>query len=362
MPVVKGETVKAKSISNHTWNADLVYFDGPLVSLFKDDDDIDFLYIWVDCDSRKNRWMIIPVSRKDLQDYLTQNIALSQIAKNSKEIFFYDITAKLRRHNFIRTTVSRLPASYMPEADSLLYEEISTEAAKKLASDLPKTYEIGLDEELYLEELGIIPRLYQQLYSFHYGLEHLSRPAVKDTLENLMSKWTGGFSAVNLFTGLRSVMPSIHRSRITELRYNSPGHIQLSLLPAMAEKIESASRKIESPQSYEKFEQLYKDIRSFFRDSGISGFEDERGSKEEKLSPAHMEQLKSYIAQFIGLLGWTKYQDSFMAINAGPVAQMRALLAYYRRLRKLRKFVRMDKIQLGKSKIKSGTNNHSEQN
>lgn len=353
-PTIKGIKIKGNKISKHTWNADLIEFEGPLVSLFKNEEDMDILYVWLDCDEKHHKWCILPVSRANLQGYLTQNITLLKIFRDANEIIVYDSTLELRRINFIKVEPANFPEEYLPKENSYLYPEISTEAAKRLAADLPQEYFIGLDEELYFEELGIIPRLYQQLYSFHYGLEHLSRPAVREKLENLMDRWTGGFSAVNLFTGLRSVMPSIHRSRVTELRYNSPGHVKLSLLPEMAKRIENASDRIESPEDFENFETLYKDIKIFFKNTGISGFEEERSiTKESQLSDEELKQLKLYVNKFINMMHWQEHESQFTSIHAGALAQMRALLAYYRRLRQLRRFIRLNKINLGESNLNS---------
>lgn len=216
----------------------------------------------------------------------------------------------------------------------------------RLASEKAIEYTIKLDGELYLEDLAGIPKLYQQLYSFHYGLEHLGRAAVRSALVSLIEKWKGGFSAVNLFTGLRNVMPSIHRPRLENLKYASPGHIRMELLPTMSEQIRLAVNRINSGDNSSAAEELYKRIYRYFRTNKISGFEDERGSKEATLTSVQITELRQFVSEYILLLSWQNYEAQFTSLEIGPLPQLRALLAYYRRLRKLLTYQQYGLIEL----------------
>lgn len=346
MCLIEGTKIDGRTLPQFTWNADLVAYDGPLLSLFKSDDGGDYLFSWLDCDQSRHRWCIIPVGREVFRKYLTKQISLLQVLKESKAIVTFDSSASARRSRFVKTTWQKLPDVYLPAPDSYLTDEISTDAAKKLATDLPCDYAIALDGELYLEDLEGIPKLYQQLYSFHYGLEHLARHAVRDVIARHMRKFRGGFSVVNLFTGLRSVTPSIHRARLIELKYNSPGHIKLNMLPNMAQRITSATESIISDSDFEKSEVLYRTVYKFFRDAKLSGFDDERGESDAKLTPQQLQYVEKFIADFFNLMRWGNYQQNFVSLEVSPLSQLRVLLAYYRRLRRLREYIAQDKVKL----------------
>lgn len=346
MHPISGRKIDGRSLPQFTWNADLVAFDGPFLSLYKSEDGDDALFAWLDCDSKKNRWCILHIGRENLRAYLTRNATLLDLFKNSPSIVIFETGATSRKSNFVLTSFEKFPADYVPSQDSYLLPEISTEAAKQLANDLPTNYSIGLDGELYLEDLEKIPKLYQQLYSFHYGLEHLTRTAVRSTLARIMARWRGGFSAVNLFTGLRSVTPSIHRARLMELKYNSPGHIKLNLLPNMALRIKAAAARLESYENFQSAEELYKSIYKYFKEQNISGLEDERSTQEIELTPNQQQRLDEFITNFFKIMAWDGYRSNFQSLEISPISQLRVLLAYYRRLRKLRNYIVADKVEL----------------
>ncbi len=49
---------------------DLFYFEGALLSLFKNDNDDNYLYYWFDVDENYNRWLIFRLSKSDLKSYI----------------------------------------------------------------------------------------------------------------------------------------------------------------------------------------------------------------------------------------------------------------------------------------------------
>lgn len=345
MPILSGKKLNASDLPKYTWNADLISFDGPLLSLFKQSDGLDALFAWLDCDNTRNRWCVIPVTRSELWDYLTGKISLRALILKLPTIYVFNTGAKASRRAF--TEIDKLPDFYLPDSDSFLTAEISTTAAKKLTDEAAQEETLILvGEEIYLEDLEGIPKLYQQLYSFHYGMEHLARPAVRNTVQQLMSEWRGGIGAVNLFSGLKSVTPSIHRARVVELRYNSPGVIKMSLLPLLSQRIKLAMNKIIGDEDFSNSESLYSEIYSYFRAHDISGLEDERAIVAKELMPHQITDLKFFITKFFNVIDWQSYAENFDKLAITPVSQLRMLLAYYRRLRKLREYIVSNKLAL----------------
>jgi len=345
MPQVKGTPVEKGEKLNFVWNADLVAFDGPLISLFKKGDD-DFLFVWVDCDHYRNRWVAVPVERGDLQGYLTQKTSLLEIFESADTTLVFESTMKAQKRNYRFIEPHKLPKSYLPKKDSYLTPSIATESAAQLAKDLPSTYLIKLDGELYLDDLASVPKLYQQLYSFHYGLQHLARAAVRDALGRLLDKWRGGINAVNIFTGLRSVTPSIHRAQVKGLQFNSPGHIKLELLQGLAAEISEACSKIESQRDFKVAEELYSEVYSYFRKEKLAGFDRDDFVKSSNITPAQSKRLNEFVDEYFDLMGWQSYSANFAALGLDPLAKIRMLLAYYRRLKSLRRYVKESKVKL----------------
>jgi len=342
LPPVRGK--KLSSAPKITWNADLIYFDGPLLSLYKQDDGQDYLVSWIDCDSRRNRWAMFPVERAALQGYLSGDISLRNLCIEAWVVILFDTGSDAKRRNWVQ--LEAFPEDYLPKKSSLLKSEVSTEAAKRLVEDKAIDIALGINGELYLEDLELIPKLYQQLYSFHYGIEHLHRPAVRHTVRKSMHTWSGGIGAVNLFSGLKSVTPSIHRARLIELRYNSPGAIRLNLLSSLAQKIRSSMNHLIPSEEYEAAETLYNEVYSYFRKYNITGFDDERSEVQLELSAVQKNDLRDFSEKMLAILGWQHHRDAFADLDVTEISRLRMLLAYYRRLRRLRDFVVARKLSL----------------
>ncbi|MFR0688623.1 hypothetical protein ACLUTX_04465 [Enterobacterales bacterium AE_CKDN230030158-1A_HGKHYDSX7] len=352
LPVV-GEKIDARTLPKHFWNADLIEFEGPLLSLYKGESGEDLLYAWLDCTQTRNRWCIVPVGRKSLRDYLEQEKTLRALFIESDWIVLFNTGSSAKRSAFLKTTWVCLPEEYLPDQDSYLTPQIATQAAERLAEEVSEAYFLGLDGDMYIDDISLIPKIYQQLYSFHYGLDHLDRSAVRGALSRLAGSWTGGFSAVHLFTGLNNVTPSIHRAKVTELRFNSPGHIKLDLLPELAGRIEIAAEQVCNDDTYLALEQYYSTVYRYFKDNRISGFDDERDLTVSNLSPEVLERLEGFVNYFFNLMRWDDYQVGFSDLNVDALHQLRVLLAYYRRLRRLRPYLVSGKLVLGSSRLVS---------
>lgn len=338
---VKGRKVRAPDL---IWNTDIIYFDGPFLSLYKKDDGQDYFISWIDCDQRRNRWAVFPVERDSLRLYLKGEMTLRNVCLEANGVIIFDTGMDAKRRNWVELDV--FPQDYLPKKTSFLRPEISTEAAKKLAEEAAVDISLGINGELYLEDLELIPKLYQQLYSFHYGVEHLDRPAVRESVKRSMHNWKGGIGAVNLFSGLKNVTPSIHRARLKELRYNSPGAIKINMLPSLAEKIKSSMQHLLPVKAYDDAERLYREIYSYFREHKITGFDDERSDVQLELNDVQKRDLKYFAKKFLGALGWEKRQDALQELGVTEISLLRMVLAYYRRLRRLRDFIVAGKLSL----------------
>ncbi len=349
---IPGQHISAKIVPKHTWNADLVYYDGPLVSLYRSERGEDVLYVWLDCTATRHRWCIVPISRESLRGYLDEAYSLLELFRRSKYLIAFDVGQGLKKTGITLTCHRDMPEDYLPEEDSLLTPEIATESALSLKSELTADYYLGLNgDELYVEDLSKIQRLFQQLYSFHYGLSYSFRTAVRDRLQHYSSQWSGGFSAVNIFSGLGSVIPSIHRARISQLSFNSPGHIKLDLLPDLAAQIQSSIEITLIPGRQTLLEELYSRAYNYFRESGISGFESESNRISQNLTSETRATLDTFVIDFFSIMEWNYSSHPLHLIEDNPLLKLRIIFAYYRRLSQLRNFVVDGKLMVGASPL-----------
>ncbi|HAN73751.1 MAG TPA: hypothetical protein DCQ51_20680 [Planktothrix sp. UBA8407] len=105
---------------NLQYVADLIYFDGPLVSLLENESGESYLYCWSDVNSVYNRWLVFRVTKNSLQDYLLGKLSLRDLILNPVDGFHYaiDIDNDLEVKNTFWILPENLPDSYIPEEDS----------------------------------------------------------------------------------------------------------------------------------------------------------------------------------------------------------------------------------------------------
>lgn len=350
---LKYKRVRASEVSQYSWYSDLISFDGPLLSLYKGTGYTDALYLWLDNSDRANRWCLVPIERTLLDKYLNEKITLQSVMYEAEKVYICNHYAStdVRHYNLIN--VSDIPDEYMPEADSFLHEEICTPDALNLRSEHTSSYMLGLDNQLFINDLSQIPKTFEQLYAFHYGLEHLGHTSVRDVMRKLMGNWTGGFSAVNIFSGLKNLIPAIHRPEVTSLQYNSPGHIELNLLENLAQSVQKVSKRIESEFVFNRLERAYKTINAYLKIKGLSGFDEDSSIVVTNITPETTLALSKAVRILFRCFGWTEYHYKFEMIGAHPLQQLRAIMSYYRRLRILRSYIVHKQLYIGQSQLPS---------
>ena len=73
MKNVKGFDIQF-DFSNFKKIADLICFEGPLLSHYVSSKGDDYLFYWVDRDDNDNRWMVLRVSLASLQKYMAGDV------------------------------------------------------------------------------------------------------------------------------------------------------------------------------------------------------------------------------------------------------------------------------------------------
>lgn len=128
--------------SNFKKIADLIYFEGPLLSHYVSSRGDDYLFYWVDRDDNDNRWLVLRVSLASLQKYMAGELSLRQLIDSPNDGFLYqvDVDDAVRYHNVKLVQPADLPEDYLPAADSCYtFEPIPAEDADEMM-----TYELTI--------------------------------------------------------------------------------------------------------------------------------------------------------------------------------------------------------------------------
>lgn len=96
---------------------DILYFDGPILTHYKDVDGCDYLYHWVDDDSEYNRWLVYPVSEDALLAYVQGDDDIASLIDENTLIVVLDIDTSGKHSNMQLLKARYLPEEYLPIPD-----------------------------------------------------------------------------------------------------------------------------------------------------------------------------------------------------------------------------------------------------
>ena len=98
---------------------DLLYHEGPLLSVFKDAlSDNYYFYKWSDCDDKAHRWLVFKVTIKNLKAFFDRQISIRQLILEQPFSYFLDLDTHLEPIYIALVAVANMPKSYLPEQDS----------------------------------------------------------------------------------------------------------------------------------------------------------------------------------------------------------------------------------------------------
>ena len=120
MKTIKGICIKKRNFDKFKKVADLIYFDGPLLSHYVTNKGDNYLFYWIDQDDTNNRWMFIRTDYDNIQKYTNKKQTLRNVLSSPLDDIVYtvDIDEEGNHHNFQAHSIEDLPEDYLPTEDS----------------------------------------------------------------------------------------------------------------------------------------------------------------------------------------------------------------------------------------------------
>lgn len=204
-------------------------------------------------------------------------------------------------------------------------------------------YRVEMDGRWNLKDLYEFPHAYMQVYAFAYafdtGLPAVDADRINYALESY--PWAGGYSVVNIYSVLQSQVGPRSKPDIKEIRYASPGWIDLILHLHPAVKVAGAVAAIASSmaattKAYAAVQDVLYKISARSKRARIESIQLTRLEVEELL------KLNEELAKAM------KFSDieGLEARTQNPHVTAKLLSAQYRRLKKLATFVTQGKAKL----------------
>jgi len=377
MKALKGTQLERFPLSELNKVSDLIHFDGPLLSLFRNREGDNYLYYWCDTEGGENRWLVFRVSDKELNLYLTKRVTLRDLIVSPGDGFVYaaDMDADLHITNVYILDPHSLPSDYMPDDNSYYEFTPSSILVKEPAArgKVHETYKIVIDGDWTFRDLAEMPKIYSTVYAFVYSLRGL-RTRAKDLLSYAYRThpWRGGYSTLNFFNNLQSYIDPEHRLQIVSMQYASPGWIELDLLSPVAFSVKSiiSSFVASADELEEQYAAIYREMRSreLLREVDLSSDDEapsphvalsregrelgrprkarRKRATRRQLSREDREFASNSARQIARLLKLeTEDFDQVNSLTDNPLTTLKILLSVYRRIRDLAVYQIQGKVE-----------------
>lgn len=329
--------------------ADLIYFDGPLLSLFKNGKGDQYFFYWCDNNEDANRWLVYRVTDHEVAAYLSKRISLRDILLHPSDslIFSVDIDDDLNYKNPLLLKPNDLPPSYIPSVNStykftpIIYE--------KQFDKIFGGYKIAIDGEWSLKDLSELPNMYSRAYSFLYFLQYAKKfneQSLKDLFKSY--PWRGGYSSVNFYNSLAAFVLPEHQPQIASMQYASPGWIEINLSSPVAFSIKNSVAAFVA--STNELEAIYKEIYQELSNRKLLREPKQSGENNEEVLKVKRKQFQTRFAGMnepdfaqkasmliVDLLRLESVQE-IERIADTQLIKLKMLLSFYRKIKVLAQY------------------------
>lgn len=211
--------------------------------------------------------------------------------------------------------------------------------------DLYGSYPIFIDKRWSLEDLYRFPRAYEQVYFAYEAVLPAPDEQTNERIERAFHAfpWRGGYSAVNFYNQLKFATPSKRRPVIQQMRYASPGYIELFLNLPLALQIAAYVGAVAG--SIGTCNKVYNAIYSDIQKRKLLKLDVEL--KRIELTREQIDLLiysSEEIAKILGLPS----ADPILRRTKNPLVALKILMSIYRRVRTLAEYQNKGKANLSK--------------
>lgn len=301
---------------NFTWERDLQWADGALLSLLRDENGRPYLFHWVDCDDQHNRWLATQSTDVMVLELLNGDRPLLDVLKAGSSWFFLvdvDREGVFARMFFLLGQM--IPEDYLPEPEQYIDTELIPQhgAATKV---LP----VLLGATLSMEHHREIPKLFAETYGMLWAAGSAGRVHGPGPLR-------GGYSYVHFYKRLRASVKVHGGFSITKFQYSSPGVLHFSAQLDVSKMLVESLCALDTNR--DEFQERTRIIERFIREKKLNDNPLRISYQEEKVLEKAAEKLLLLLPgpKFADLRtgGATIFQSTKLAL--GHIRRLRRLLS-----------------------------------
>ncbi|MFV5265295.1 hypothetical protein ACMUMS_17320 [Acinetobacter courvalinii] len=322
--------LKNLPVTGLTWDRDLLFFEGPLLSEFTAKNNEKYLKYWCDCDDLFNRWMFFRIKEEDRLRLVLGELSLLECITSRTTNFVIFVDENEQESKYQLVNLSDIPDEYLPELDAYLSVEEYVEDVN-IAS-------LVFEDSWGFDDLKEVYRKLTQLYDFIFV-------AKKNLGTSGGMPWQEGFSAMHFYNKLKDMIPSSSNSYLDAIHYASPGYMKVKM------DSDIANFTFEDIDKYKKekliVDQTYNDLSNKIKDLGSNNLSVTSAIDEFSKDKDCQKNYKLLVSKLycVDLKWLNKFADS-------DFERCKILMAHTRRLKTFQNFIEDGRIRLVTSIIK----------
>lgn len=332
--------------------AELIEYEGPLLSLLQNPAGEFFLYKWCDNNETLNRWLLIQISDAQLHDLFKQQLSLLSIFQNPHKPVCYlvDIDQQNQIAHCALSLPEHIPPDYLPEADSYY-----TERPRFVENNY---FNISLIGDWNLHQVGELSINNTLFIDLIIALTSTVQQRFQDELIPLFKQniW-GGTSRGQLYQELRAFSERHQLATMRSINIEPPGKLVMQLDKQVKQTLIKVVTQLQDRQHlsqlYAQANDLIKDLNRE-RDSPMHFVHPQdlwvSNLKSHTLEAPHAQRMKQLIDDMSTALNLTEEAQNFFKACGSYFLVFQILRAVMRSLKKLDRFVLDGQIgQLGET-------------
>ncbi len=314
---LSGMSLSSFPIADLRRTTDLIYFDGPLLSVYEHTNGEKYLYYWCDADDKVNRWMILRIDEASVLRLVNRIVPLGYvIPKGCRDdfVYFVDFATDRKPHNVVLTPVSNVPESYRPEDNCYLDAVEHRQDAS--------SYAVLVEGNWSVREIGDFPSLFSKVYSLLYwsNVLHLKH--------QVQHPWRGGFSAMHFFNWLADAVPRQDRAYVSAIQYSSPGFMRFRLNGKIAEQVTKCLFVFKANKDF--INAQYDDLATYIRKNRLNEIWDENSPEWTRHNSGLISRTIDLMRPFAVLDG-----NEFVELCSKPFEAVKIAMAFCRYIKTL---------------------------
>lgn len=204
-------------------------------------------------------------------------------------------------------------------------------------------YRVEMDGRWELLDLYEFPHAFMQTYAFTYCFDSELSPRDADRIDFALENypWQGGYSIVNIYRVLQNQVEHQHRPYIKEIKYASPGWIDILLNLHPAVKVAGSVAAIAG--SMAATTKAYSTIQTTLYNIRLQ--RDKARLQQIQLTRAQINELTSLTQELCNMIGFERLEELTQRTGSIEVTA-KLIAAQFRRLKTIADYVLKGKAAL----------------